>query len=93
MFLAAFVIAAATFAAAACALCLTCGAGLAESVEQTFGEVFGALDSAPRLGETLDEKTAETVVAAADIILDTLPPVKRLAFSALLRGVFALPAP
>ena len=41
----------------------------------------------------MDEKTAKTVVFAADIILDTLTPLKRLAFSVLLRGVFALPAP
>ena len=48
---------------------------------------------AESVGESMDEKTAETVVAAADIILDTLPPLKRFALSVLLRGVFALPAP
>ena len=93
MFFAAFIIAAVLLGGAACALCLMRDAGLAESVEQTLGEAVKALDSAPRLGETMDEKTAETVVAAADIILDTLPPLKRFAFSVLLRGVFALPAP
>lgn len=93
MFLAAFVISAVLLAGAACALCLKQETGLAESVEQTLGEAVKALDSAPRIGESMDEKTAETVVAAADIILDTLPPLKRFALSVLLRGVFALPAP
>ena len=93
MFLAAFVISAVLLGGAACALCLKQEAGLAESVEQTLGEAVKALDSAPRIGESMDEKTAETVVAAADIILDTLPPLKRLALSVLLRGVFALPSP
>ena len=86
-------IAAALIGGAACALCLSRGAGLAESVEQTVGSAVKALDAVPRLGEAMDEKTAETVVFAADIILDTLTPLKRLAFSALLRGVFSLPAP
>ncbi|MBO4583957.1 MAG: hypothetical protein J5756_02695 [Clostridia bacterium] len=49
------------------------------------------LTASKTLGESMDEKTAATVVAAADIILDTLTPLKRLAFSVLLRGVFALP--
>ena len=92
MFLAAFVISAVLLGGAACTLCLKQEAGLAESVEQTLGEAVKALDSAPRIGESMDEKTAETVVVAADIILDTLPPLKRLALSVLLRGVIALPA-
>ena len=85
-------LAAAIVCGAAAALCVSRGAGLAESVEQTVGAAVKALDAAPRLGESMDEKTAETVVFAADIILDTLTPLKRLAFSALLGSVFSLPA-
>lgn len=92
MFAAAFVIAVILLAGAACALCLAQGEGLAESVEQTLGSAVKTLSSMPKLGECMDEKTAKTVVFAADIILDTLTPLKRLAFSALLRGVFLLPA-
>ena len=84
-------IAAALLGGAVCFICLSRGAGIAESVEQTVGSAVKTLEAAPRLGETMDEKTAETVISAADIILDTLTPLKRIAFSALLRGVFSLP--
>ena len=86
-----FIISAILIAAAGAALCIACGTGLRESIEQTVGVAAARLESAPRLGETLDAKTAATVITAADIIMDISPAPRRFGFAVMLRGIFALP--
>lgn len=86
-----FIISAVLIAASGAALCIACGTGLRESIEQTVGTAAARLESAPRLGETLDAKTAATVIAAADIVMDISSVPRRFGFAVMLRGIFALP--